>query len=59
MSYNSNYARKYCEEALKELVTEKKIKSKEVAKNTTVFYLVFDKPYIKQDIIKKVGDIII
>lgn len=42
ISYNTKYAKKYCEEALVELQNEKKIMSKEIAKNNIVFYLVYD-----------------
>ena len=40
MSYQTQYAKKHCEEALDLLIAEGKVKRKEVFKNNTLFYLV-------------------
>jgi len=41
ISYATKYAKKYCEEAIEPLITEGRVKRKELAKNNIVFYLTF------------------
>lgn len=58
LSYNTKYAKKYCEEAIESLINEGKIKRKEVMKNSFVFYLVCEDLPMKEACKEKVFELL-